>query len=123
MFLFVELLSEKLCRENPDNIYVFGDNLIHIGKGGQAIIRDEPNAFGVPTKRLPSMSGDSFFSDLYEEYIEVRRKLIDLWNLHLQGFTIVLPTEKIGSGLARLWETSPTIGSMIDKFYEAAKRS
>ena len=38
--------SVEDCNNNPDKIYVFGDNLIHKGKGGQAIIRDCCNAFG-----------------------------------------------------------------------------
>jgi hypothetical protein len=31
---------------NPDVVFVFGDNTKRIGKGGQAIIRDYPNALG-----------------------------------------------------------------------------
>lgn len=58
-----EYFSIEQCLHNPDKIYVFGDNLIKKGLGGQAQIRNCPNAFGISTKRFPSMSLDSFFSD------------------------------------------------------------
>lgn len=41
----------NLVKGNRDVYFVFGDNLIGEGKGGQAIIREEPNTIGVPTKR------------------------------------------------------------------------
>ena len=36
-------------------IFIFGDNDIEKGKKGQAIIRNMPNALGIPTKKLPSL--------------------------------------------------------------------
>jgi hypothetical protein len=120
MFEFTETLTPQLCQASPDKTFVFGDNMIFKGKAGQAVIRDEPNAFGVPTKRLPSMSADAFFSDREDEYSIVREKLIQLWTLSSKGKTIVLPINKIGSGLANIKERSPQIAKMIDKFYSAA---
>jgi hypothetical protein len=61
--LFSGWYSVALCRRRPDLTFVFGDNLLGFGKGGQAIIRGEPNAFGVPTKRKPAMSPGSFFEE------------------------------------------------------------
>ena len=58
-----ELYSVKDCLDNPHKLYIFGDNLIGVGKGGQAIIRDCPNTFGIPTKRLPHRENNAFFSD------------------------------------------------------------
>jgi len=114
-------LQEKIdpihCMENPTYIFVFGDNLIGKGKAGQAVIRDNLNSFGVPTKRLPSMSKDAFFSDREDEYKIVKQKLIRLWELHQEGKTIVLPKNKIGSGLAKLSILSPKISALVDRFY------
>lgn len=46
------------------HLYVFGDNLQACGLGGQAAAaRGEPNAYGVPTKKAPTMRPDAFFSD------------------------------------------------------------
>jgi hypothetical protein len=39
---------------NPDKIYVFGDNEVRKGNGGQAkACRGEPNTIGIRTKALP----------------------------------------------------------------------
>lgn len=122
MFEFAKILTPQLCRASADKIFVFGDNLVSKGKAGQAIIRDEPNAFGVPTKRLPSMSNDSFFSDQDEEYSLVRERLIELWILSAKGRQIVLPEREIGSGLAQLETRSPRIWAMIQDFYQAARQ-
>lgn len=121
MFKFIEKLDSQLCSGNPDALIVFGDNLIKKGKAGQAIIRDEPNAFGVPTKRLPSMDEGSFFSDRQDEYEIVKSKLIYLWNEHIKGKTVILPNAQIGSGLANLEQNSPKINELICRFYASAR--
>lgn len=121
MFLFEEKLTVDLCSSNPKAIVVFGDNLICKGKAGQAIIRDEPNAYGIPTKRLPAMTDEAFFSDLDSEYNAVKTKLIDLWLKHENGYTIILPINQIGSGLANLKAKSPKINTLIERFYNKAR--
>jgi hypothetical protein len=42
------------------------------GKKVQAIIRDEPNTFGIPTKKKPYLSPCSYYSD--QEYNENIKK-------------------------------------------------
>lgn len=121
MFRFEDMITVAMCENNPNSIFVFGDNLIQKGKKGQAIIRDCSNAFGVPTKRLPSISIGSFFSDKEEEINIVKEKLIFLWNEHLSGKEIILPANMIGSGLANLKEKSPYIHSLVERFYNSAK--
>lgn len=123
MFKFFEILDSKLCKSNPDALIVFGDNLIGKGKAGQAVIRDETNAFGVPTKRLPSMEKGSFFSDQKDEYEIVKSKLIYLWNEHINGKTIILPVSKICSGLANIQLHSPKINQLICRFYASANNN
>lgn len=121
MFRFEDMITVAMCESNPNSIFVFGDNLIQKGKKGQAIIRDCSNAFGVPTKRVPSMQSGSFFTDKEDEIKIVKSKLIYLWNEHLAGKEIVLPSNMIGSGLARLKENSPYINSLVVRFYNSAK--
>lgn len=123
MFVFAENLNKTLCQNNPSALVVFGDNLITKGKAGQAIIRDERNAFGVPTKRLPSMNSNAFFSDLEDEYQEVKDKLIYLWGEHTRGKIIILPDNMIGTGLADLQNRSPKIMKLIERFYKSAKET
>ena len=58
-----EWYSVEQCRANPDTLYIFGDNAARRGKAGQAIIRDEPNSFGICTKLEPGMYSRDFFHD------------------------------------------------------------
>lgn len=108
-----------LCRQCPDLIFVFGDNLLGFGKGGQAIIRSEPNAFGVPTKRRPAMTPSSFFRDESEDDLDaVLRAIQQLWVYVERGRTIVIPVNDEGNpslGLerAKLPRTAPKIYETI----------
>ena len=65
--IVVERYSVELCKKNPEIIFVFGDNLLEIGKAGQAIIRDCENSFGIPTKRKPCTKENCYFSDKEDE--------------------------------------------------------
>lgn len=55
--------TPELLRANPDFTFVFGDNYQRKGKGGQAKIRDEPNAMGLATKWAPDKHHLDYFSD------------------------------------------------------------
>jgi hypothetical protein len=91
--------------ENPNKVYLFGDNLLGKGKGGQAIIRDEDNAFGIPTKKKPSTSNDSYFTDNeYDSNIKAINEAIDKIP---KDKDIVIPREGIGTGLSKLKEKAP----------------
>ena len=47
-----EWYSIEQCRANPRAIYVFGDNLLRKGLGGQAKeMRGEPNTLGIVSKK------------------------------------------------------------------------
>ena len=93
--------TPELLRQNPEKIYVFGDNMKRYGKGGQAVIRDEPNAFGIATKRYPSMEDWAFFSDKDDEFDCVLNDLRGLYVLS-KTHTIVFPRAGIGTGLAKM---------------------
>ena len=108
MIEYVDNLTSKLCQDNPNKIYVCGDNLAGYGTAGQACIRKEPNSFGIPTKRYPSMSAGSFFTDQKCEEEHVLNSLRDLYVLS-KRHTIVFPTKGIGTGLAKMKETSPAV--------------
>tara|TARA_Y100000034_G_scaffold87336_1_gene104761 strand:- start:4060 stop:4287 length:228 start_codon:yes stop_codon:yes gene_type:complete len=52
---------------NPNRTYLFGDNFIRKGYGGQAKeMRGEPNAYGIVTKRFPSMDKKAFLTDKHD---------------------------------------------------------
>jgi len=114
----VDTYSEQLCKENKGMIFVFGDNLESYGKGGQAVIRDCDNAFGIPTKRKPSMNEDAFFSDQDDEEKIVLKKLRELYKEMLKGKIIVFPKNGLGTGLAKMNEKSPKIFMMMNDIIE-----
>jgi hypothetical protein len=106
-----EWFTPAMCRAEPDALFVFGDNLARRGKGGQAVIRDEPNAVGIPTKRRPSRDSSAFFTDA--DLLEAMRAATpDLQRIadHLKaGGAVVWPADGIGTGRAELEHRAPVI--------------
>lgn len=97
--------------KNPRWLFIYGDNDIHKGTGGQAIIRGARNAYGVPTKKLPSLTPRSFYND---EEFEANSEKIDnalqkiQQAFHRDGYLkIVLPEKGLGTGLAQLDKRAP----------------
>ena len=100
--------SVQDVRNNSDKIFVFGDNSIRQGTGGQAQIRHEPNAVGIMTKKFPRNTPDAFLYDSeYEE--NIKRINEDIENLKQKADykTIVFPTDGIGTNLADIAHTAP----------------
>lgn len=106
------------CRANPNTIYVFGDNLVQRGRAGQAIIRDEPNARGIPTKRYPSMHREAFFSDKGDEFIEVKYVLAIIYHelRNNKDLSLCLPEDGLGTGLAKMEEKSPELYKYMNQY-------
>lgn len=117
----VHRYTVAMLRERPEALFVFGDNLCRRGRKGQAAVcRDEPNAVGLPTKRLPSMQAGAFFRDA--DFAEVK-PVIDRECLklvaHLRGGgTVVLPEDGIGTGYADLPRRAPRIHAYIGRVFE-----
>ncbi len=114
-------LTPELCREHRDKLFVFGDNLKRFGMGGQAIIRNEPNAYGIATKRLPSMHEGSFFEeDNLDDLDAVLEDIEDLWaHLKETDDSVVIPVTSAGQislGLERaeLVQRAPSIYKTIE---------
>lgn len=100
-----DLFSIEKCKENPDKLYVFGDNLERVGMGGQAIIRKQPNSFGVATKYNIAQS----YSDtkLMENRNFIDRELDELLEVGEAYDAIVFPSRGLGTGLAALQQQAP----------------
>lgn len=97
-------------RTNRDVLFLFGDNELRKGFGGQAReMRGEPNACGIRTKKAPDMHQGSFWTDAqYERNVcmileDLQRPIAHLRN----GGIVVIPTSGIGTGYARLVEFAP----------------
>ncbi|MBI6882951.1 hypothetical protein [Pseudomonas putida] len=113
-------ITVEMCRAHPDAIFVYGDNLIHKGKAlgaGQAVIRDEPNAMGIPTKRLPSTKDDAYFSDQEDELKAVRDALAEIYK-RAKGKTIFFPKDGVGTGRAKMKEKSPRAWARMNEILD-----
>jgi len=99
---------------NKEKIYVFGDNMARFGTLGQAVIRDEHNAFGVATKRYPGRKEEHYFADRDDEFECVIRDLRLLYMLS-KNHTIVFPVNGIGTGLAQMHKRSPYLWSKMNQ--------
>lgn len=102
------------CESNSNAIYVFGDNLMRDGKGGQAIIRDCKNSFGVATKRFPLNSEEAYMNESYKD--AVTEDLVKLHKLYMSGKTIIFPADGLGTGLAKLDQHAPELLQYINDF-------
>lgn len=115
--LFQKWIERDDLQRNPSVKYLFGDNLMRCGLGGQAkAMRGEQNAIGIATKRSPGMRHDDFFYDGdYDELVHI----IDLdfapAKLHVAlGEVLIIPTDGLGTGLSKLPEHAPRVLAYID---------
>lgn len=108
MIEYTDNLTVEMCRANPAKVFVYGDNLAGYGTAGQACIRNEPNAFGIPTKRYPSTHEGAYFSDSLCEMEHVKKSLRQLYSVS-KRHTIVFPSNGVGTGMAKMPTKSPAI--------------
>jgi len=106
-----EWYSIEQCKNNPNTLYIFGDNFMRVGKAGQAQIRDCQNTFGIATKWSPSNRDDAFFSDNIECENIISNDIQILLNYLKNSNTIkvVFPADGLGTGLSNLQKKAPGI--------------
>lgn len=112
--------------ENPDVLYVFGDNVERRGLGGQAhSMRGEENAVGIRTKWTPELTAQAFFNDRdYEECIQMIDHDFEPVIDHLEaGGVVVIPLEGLGTGLAKLMQKAPRIYNYLKTKIETLERT
>jgi hypothetical protein len=113
--IYRNFISRSLMRSLPEARFVFGDNMERRGRGGQArIMRNEPNAIGVVTKRYPTLDEDAYFYDHCEEFISaVRDDLLKVAKAWEEGRDIYVPAHGLGTGLADLPRRAPKLYMLI----------
>jgi len=96
-------------KNNPNCLFIFGDNDVKTGHGGQAIIRDLPNSIGIPTKKFPTLEPNSFYNDLEIEKnkMKISFAIKNIINESKKYKYIILPEEGLGTGLADLKNKAP----------------
>lgn len=103
----VKIYKVKDLKNNPNKIFVFGDNLKRKGEGGQAIIRGEENAYGIVTKKSPSSKSSSYFTD--DDFDDNKENIDkDIQKIKSDGRKIIVfPRDGLGTGLAKLKKKAP----------------
>ena len=125
MIEYRKFITRKMIKRERDKLFVFGDNTLKKGMGGQAReMRGEKNSVGIITKKYPSMSPKSFLTGM-----SVVRWFG--WNFHQfnrlcahskRGGTIVWPKDGIGTGLAELEYRAPLIWQALEKIKKELER-
>ncbi|HQU93093.1 MAG TPA: hypothetical protein PLK77_12385 [Pyrinomonadaceae bacterium] len=112
-------ITRSFVREHRDHIFLFGDNLARRGFGGQAAqMRAEPNAIGIPTKKLPSNVDQAFFTDAEFEQNKtaIDRAFDRLYRMSSTvGQVIVMPAHGLGTGRAQLENRAPLTFAYLQK--------
>lgn len=101
-----------------DTVFVFGDNIIEKGFGGQAAeMRGEPNAIGIPTKWKPNWEELSFFTDgdLDRPVVKdaIDKALAKIEEALASGKNVVISSSGVGSHRADLQGRAPRIDAYI----------
>ena len=105
-----KIILRTEVKENPNTLYLFGDNDIRKGYGGQAKeMRDEPNTIGISTKKLPARTEEAYKTDKdlaanKRIITEDINKAIAEWNTGKYN-RLVIP--QMGVGLAELPTRAP----------------
>lgn len=114
------IITGKYLKDNPNHIFVYGDNSIRKGNKGAASLRNFSNTYGFVTKRFPCSDSSCFYKP--EEYEHIFKKEIK----KLKEFISNNPDKmflisKLGGGLAnkyKIWEKiiSPNIKKELEEF-------
>jgi len=124
----VDFVTRNMVEIRPGTIFVFGDNMQRLGMGGQArAMRGLANAIGIPTKWAPGISPEDYFKDedLENPLVVVRicAAIGEITNLFKRGYTIVIPKDGIGTGLAELPARAPRIAAWINDFIAGLEKA
>jgi hypothetical protein len=111
--------TRQTCKDNPHTLFVFGDNDIQRGEGGQACIRQEPNSVGIPTKKTPGSKKqeDEYYND--KEYtankVKIDRAFVALEKKLTAGKykVLMLSSGPLGSGLSELPKRAPITNTYL----------
>jgi hypothetical protein len=125
MIIYQKIIKREDLRANPDVLYVFGDNIVRQGYGGQAgEMRGEPNAVGIATKVTPDVGKYSFFTDDdYEKALKfIHEDMQPVFDALEDDKIVVVPLDGIGTGLADLPNKAPKVYKYICELGLGAQR-
>lgn len=95
----------------PEKLFIFSDNNARLGKIGQSIIRDLPNAAGIRTKKGPSTKSVAYYydGDFASNISNIRQDFLIIKSKIMSGqySTVVLSQEGYGNGSEQLQKFAP----------------
>ena len=106
---------------SEDGIFIFGDNEARRGKGGQAKeLRGLDNAYGIRTKKRPSLDESAFWSDkTYKTNIKMMSEdFLEAFMAAGGGGTLYVPQNGIGTGMAQLKSRAPKTYKWLKTFLD-----
>jgi len=119
---YVDYIERKDLVNNRDKVFIFGDNDEKSGYGGQAKeMRGEPNAIGIPTKKSPNNTPESYYTDaeFEENKAKINYAINKIINEIVSGKTIVIPKNGLGTGLADLKNKAPKTNQFLQSTIKA----
>jgi hypothetical protein len=100
------IVTKQFLDENPNAVFVFGDNLRRVGYGGAAALRDHPQTYGFITKKNPDNMDESFYRP--ESYnIDFLVYAVELQLFIEKNIDKTFYISQLGGGLAnryKIWE-------------------
>ena len=114
------IITRDYLRKNPNHIFVYGDNSLHRGLKGAAILSTEPNSCGFITKKYPRGDNDAFYK--CSEYEVIFNKEIDkLVEKIVANPSKIYLISKVGAGLANRFKIfekiiEPNIKTILSKY-------
>lgn len=110
-------ITEQDLKNNPETLYVFGDNVERKGFGGQAkVMRGKKNAVGIATKWAPTNLEEDFFSD--DDFDQITSIIISDFKPVVKALadnkTVIIPVDGLGTGLSRLPEKAPRVFQFLE---------
>lgn len=127
--LFQTAIARRDLQLNRAAFYLFGDNEARTGLGGQAReMRNEPNAIGIRSKRLPSNKSGAFWIEGIKPGQFSPRHFIGMVELDFarvrlelgRGSIVIVPASGIGTGLAGLEANAPVTLAYIRELFKRA---
>lgn len=104
--IYQKVIYREDLKKNPNVYYIFGDNEIRVGLGGQATsMRGEPNAIGVATLKAPGVFWSD--SDNKRQCLIIDKDLDRVEMVLRAQKTVIIPMDGLGTGLAQLQQRAP----------------
>ena len=117
--------QRKHSRLAEIGFFLFGDNEARQGKGGQAkAMRGLDNAYGIRTKKRPSLDDSAFWSDktyktnikmMSEDFLEA---FMETQRLSKMNPVLYIPRDGIGTGMAQLKSRAPKTYKWLKTFLD-----